>query len=192
MKKIIFLILIISLLFIPAFQVSAQNKDQTNEFDNIKIPGWAKDLRRIDIITFGVFPFSLFFVTFATDMVRWYKAGDKPFSDNRYAPWPIKSAGAVEMTTEEHIRTILIAAGVSVAIALLDFMIVKIKQRNERKRQESRAASSVEIERHKITVPDDEEAYTIKTEYPVYEYEFEYEDSELIENNFLQTNTGLE
>ncbi|MCL2184288.1 MAG: hypothetical protein FWB86_00310 [Treponema sp.] len=164
MKKIFFLLIIFSLL-LPSlnkhsFQISAQQtRIQPNEFDNIKIPGWAKDLRRFDIITFGVFPFSMFFVTFATDMIRWYNANGLNISEDgrRYAPWPLKSAGAVEMSTDEHFRTILIAAGVSLVIAFIDYMIVRIKRNNERKRMESIPVGSVEIERRPISVPEDED-----------------------------------
>jgi len=159
MKKTVFIILIFSLLFIPALQGAAQQtQNQSNEFDNLKLPVWAKDLRRIDIITFGSFPFSMFFVTFATDMVRWYNENNFDFTEQgrRYAPWPLKSAGAVDMTSVEQVRTIFIAAGVSVVIALVDLMIVKIKQNNERKRIESRPTGSIEIERRQISASEDE------------------------------------
>jgi len=144
MKKAIFLFFIFSIFLMPVSQVSAQ--DIPNVFDMTKFPQWAKDLRRFDIITFGVFPFAVFFTTITMDTIRWYNEGNK-FTDNRYAPWPIKSAGAVEMTTDEQFRKIMIAAGVSVTIALVDFLIVKLKRRSERLKIQSRAASTYEIEK---------------------------------------------
>ena len=145
MKKAIIIFLIFSLA-LP--QLYAQS--QTTNEEEIIFPQWAKDLRRWDIITFGVFPFSMFFVTFATDMVRWSKVN---FADNRYAPWPMKVAGAEPMTSEEYLRTVLIAIGVSAAIALIDFAVVQIKRSAERKRFQARSSSTYEIESRSIHAP---------------------------------------
>jgi hypothetical protein len=60
----------------------------------------------------------------------------------RYAPWPLKSAGAVKMTNREQEMTMAIAAGLSGAIALADFVIVQIKRHSERKRAESLPAGT--------------------------------------------------
>jgi len=89
----------------------------------------------------------MFFVTFVTDMVRWSEANNFDFSDEgrRYAPWPLKSAGAIEMTNDEYARTILIALGVSAVVACIDLLIVVIKRINERRRIESLPSGSIEI-----------------------------------------------
>jgi len=145
MKKTLLIFFIFSLLLIPVFEAAGQ--DIPNVFDMSNFPQWGKDLRRVDIIMFGVFPFSMFIITTITDSVRWYHAGDAPFTDNRYAPWPIKSAGAIEMTTDEHFRTIMLAAGLSVTISLVDLLIVKLKQNKERRRIESRPSSIYNIDR---------------------------------------------
>ncbi|MCL2805308.1 MAG: hypothetical protein FWD26_05155 [Treponema sp.] len=161
MKKLFFLAIVISLLLSPLSQAAAQtsSQSQANIFDTTDFPQWGKDLRRFDIIAFGVFPFSIFFVTFATDMFRWYNANGLDFSEDgrRYAPWPLKSAGAVPMTTDEQFRTILISAGVSLTVALVDLIIVKIKQGNERRRIERRPSGSVTIERRQISASEEEE-----------------------------------
>jgi hypothetical protein len=94
-------------------------------------PQWAKDLRRWDIIAFGTFPFSMFFVNFFYDMYRWNKANGMEFSSEgrRYAPWPFKSAGAVELTGREFRGTIIFAAGLSIVFAFTDLFIVKMKRK---------------------------------------------------------------
>jgi len=149
MKRIFFLLILISLLFNVAHHAQAQSlsTDKTTEAKPNELPQWRKDLRRFDVITFGAFPFSMFFVTFATDMFRWQEANNFDFSEEgrRYAPWPLKSAGGVEMTPEEYTRTILIAVGVSAAIALVDLIIVNIKRAKERRRIESLPSGSIEI-----------------------------------------------
>jgi len=147
MKRLFFASVLFILLLIPQFEAAAQSTSMPNVFDMTGFPQWARDLRRFDIITFGSFPFSMFIVTFATDMFRWYNANGMNFNDLRYAPWPLKSAGAVEMTAEEYQRTILIAAGVSAVFALTDFIILRIRRSNERRRVERRPSGSFNINR---------------------------------------------
>jgi len=149
MKRIFLLLILFSLLFNLTYQAQAQSlsTDKPTEAKPTELPQWRKDFRRFDVITFGAFPFSMFFVTFATDMIRWRDANNFDFSEEgrRYAPWPLKSAGAVEMTNDEYAKTILIAVGVSAAIALVDLFIVKIKRAKERRSIESLPSGSIEI-----------------------------------------------
>jgi hypothetical protein len=88
-------------------------------------------------------------------MVRWYNANRWDLSEQgrRYAPWPFKSAGAVEMSNDEYLRTVLLAGGLSLVIALVDLIIVKAKQSGERQRLENMPSGSIIIER----IPPEEE-----------------------------------
>jgi hypothetical protein len=151
MKRIFFLIILFSLLFSVTHKASAQSLSTTkpteSTFSSSDLPRWVKDVRRFDIITFGIFPFSMFFVTTVNDILRWKDANNFDFTDEgrRYAPWPLKSAGAVEMTNDEFVQTIYIAAGVSLGLALIDLAIVNIKRAIERRRMESIPSGSYEI-----------------------------------------------
>jgi len=149
MKKIFFLLVLSSLLFNLTYQAQAQSlsADKPTEANPLELPQWVKDFRRFDVITFGVFPFSIFFVTTVTDIIRWKNANNFSFSEEgrRYAPWPLKSAGAVEMSNDDYARTILLAVGVSATIALIDLIIVKTKRAKERRRIESLPSGSIEI-----------------------------------------------
>jgi hypothetical protein len=154
MKKIFFAPILCFLFLTPQFEALAQStaaQSQSTEapivFDMTGFPQWARDMRRFDIVAFGTFPFSMFVATFVTDMFRWYNANGMDFNDLRYAPWPLKSAGSVDMTAEELQRTILIAAGISVALAITDLIIVHIRRNNERRRVESRPPGPVNIYR---------------------------------------------
>jgi len=164
MKRIFFLLILFSLLFSLTYQAQAQNlsTDKPTEAKPSELPQWVKDFRRFDIITFGAFPFSMFFVTTVTDIIRWKDANNFDFSDEgrQYAPWPLKSAGAVEMTNDEYARTILIAVGVSAAIALVDLLIVKLKRAKERRRIESLPSGSIEIIKTPYGIEDEEEGST--------------------------------
>jgi hypothetical protein len=138
MKKTVFTIVLFSMLLIPGLKAEAQNiydSETTSVFDTKDFPQWAKDFRRWDIIAFGTFPFSMFFVNFFYDMYRWNKANSMDFSaqGRRYAPWPFKSAGAAELTSREFGRTILFAAGLSIVFAFTDLIIVKMKRKKTAK-----------------------------------------------------------
>ncbi|MCL2759999.1 MAG: hypothetical protein FWD22_07285, partial [Treponema sp.] len=64
MKKLFFLFFIFSLLLTPLYQAEAQSTNTTTvTFNSSDLPQWVKDMRRFDIISFGMFPFSMFFVT---------------------------------------------------------------------------------------------------------------------------------
>ena len=160
MKYIFFVIVFCFLLLSPVYRAEAQaaSTQTTQTFDTTGFPQWAKDLRRMNIIAFGSFPLTMFHTTFYTDLHRWREANELDFSEEgrRYAPWPLKSAGAVAMTKEEQERTILIAAGLSVAVALTDFIIVSIKRNRERRHTESRPASSAIINVVPFGIPEDE------------------------------------
>jgi hypothetical protein len=54
--------------------------------------------------------------------------------DGRYMPWPLKTAGAIDMTNREH-ELVIAAAGISsLVLALTDFVIIHIKRHNARQR----------------------------------------------------------
>jgi hypothetical protein len=92
-------------------------------------PQWAKDLRRAEIVAFGSFPFTLFLATFSMDT---YRASQHDW-DARYAPWPFKGAGSINMSTDEYLLSIGLAAAGSVALSLTDYFIVLAKRRKNEK-----------------------------------------------------------
>ena len=160
-RNIIFVIIFSVLLLAPVLQAAAQTSSSTNNFDMTGFPQWARDMRRWDIIAFGSFPFAMFTVTFFTDLYRWNEANGMDFSEagRRYAPWPMKSAGAVEMTKEEYERTLLLAAGLSATVAFTDLIIVLIRRNKERRRIESIPTGSVIINR--VPYGDPEESIEV-------------------------------
>ncbi|MDR2159751.1 MAG: hypothetical protein LBP23_06765 [Treponema sp.] len=101
-------------------------------------PLWARDLRRAEIVAFGSFPFTMFAATFIMDTYRWAAQGGGITEEaRRYAPWPFKSAGAIDMSDDEHKITMAAAASASVTIALLDHLIIQTKRHKARRRAES-------------------------------------------------------
>ena len=132
--------LLILLLILPILQTPAQtNTARLPSIMESNAPQWVKDLRRWEIVTFGAIPFAMFTATFGMDMYRWQQANGLDFSEEgrRYAPWPLKSAGAIAMDNREQELTITIAAGISVAVGVTDLVIVLIKRAKARKRAEA-------------------------------------------------------
>ena len=149
--------LFLLLLVLPIFFAPAQTSTTTTTLPFVpeNAPQWVKDLRRWEIVAFGSIPFTMFTATFAMDAYRWSQANGMNFSDEgrRYAPWPLKSAGAIAMESKEQEMTIIMAAGLSVAVAFTDLIIVQIKRSKARKRAESMPVGSVIITR--TPLPDE-------------------------------------
>ncbi|MDR1972051.1 MAG: hypothetical protein LBQ46_09025 [Treponema sp.] len=119
-----------------------------------EFPLWAQDLRRGEIVAFGSFPFTIFVSTFTMDSIRYFQHN----RNEKYAPWPFKGPGAIEMSREEREKTLLIAAAASVAIAAIDFTIVQVKRNKERKRIERQGnGGEVYIIRRPIVEDEPEE-----------------------------------
>jgi len=142
--------LLFLLLTTPVFIVPAQTSDTNTTskyFDLSDSPQWVRDLRRWEIVAFGTIPFAMFTATFYMDMRRWNKANGMDFSDRRYAPWPLKSAGAIAMEPKEIERTLIIAAGLCISVAFADLIINQIKRANARKRAEALPHNATTINR---------------------------------------------
>ena len=135
----------------PVFHARAQTNALivSASVDATEFPQWAKDIRRWEIVAFGSYPFTMFTTTFGMDMYRWSQANGMDFSDTgrRYAPWPLKSAGAVDMTNKEYETTMIIAASMSAVIAVADLIIVQIKRHKARQRAESLPVGTTIISR---------------------------------------------
>ena len=153
MKKSIAVLLLV-LISLPALWAQTQGSTESfmpsSHFDMTGFPQWARDLRRIEIIAFGSFPFAYFFSSFFYDTYRCASNG----WDQRYAPWPFESAGSIGKSHDDRINVLLIAAGTAVVISLVDYTIVRIKRsRYEREIRNLPAGTPIIIRK-----PLDEEA----------------------------------
>ena len=173
-QKPVFLFL---LLAAPIIYVQAQTQTEIPTIlESKELPQWVKDLRRWEIVAFGSIPFAMFTATFAMDMYRWNDANGMDFSDEgrRYAPWPLKSAGAVVMERKQQETVFIVAGSLSVAIAVADQIIHQVKRYKARKRAESLPVGSVIITRKPLfeessadsAVPDlsDDEQNSVTTD----------------------------
>lgn len=112
-----------------------------------EFPQWALDLRRGEAVAFGALPFSLFFSQFAVDTYRCSQHG----WDRNYAPWPLKTAGAVSMSESEYLTTFAAACVGAVVVAVVDFAIVAINRSKKQKSVEQRLKAEFTVERTPAT-----------------------------------------
>ena len=169
MKKAFLLVILPLLLVFPVFRVMAQDSAAmtSTSFDMTGFPQWTKDLRRGEIVAFGSFPFALFTTTFIMESYRWSTEANLDWSEEgrRYAPWPFKSAGAVDMSNNERELTLAAAVGLSAAVALTDFIIVQLKRSKERRRAESLPPGTAIITRRPYSESRQESEFTDNVSY---------------------------
>jgi hypothetical protein len=132
----------------PAIVPLADGVQGGDSVVNSASPSWLKDIRRAEIVALGSLPLTVFWTSFVIDMFRYSNHG----WDRAYAPWPLKSAGAVAMDYNE-LRTLFgVAVGSSVAIALIDHVIVRVKRA---KTQKAETDSAQIIKRESYSFPGD-------------------------------------
>lgn len=89
-----------------------------------------KALRRGEIVMLGSLPFSLFFTLEAYDLYRFFSHYDSQEGfDPAYSPWPFRRPGAAPYTRQESIGVFVSALGVSLLIAVTDYLIGRIRER---------------------------------------------------------------
>lgn len=136
--------------------IAAQSEAQAAPSGRENWPRWLRDMRRWEIVAIGSFPFTMFFSTIGMDLYRWQSANGMDFNDRRYAPWPIKSSGAVPMTNREQRTTIAIAAGMSAGIAVADHFIVRGRRQRAARRAEALPSGTITITRTPLAAEGDE------------------------------------
>lgn len=99
-----------------------------------QFPQWAKDIRRFDIIAFGVFPFAWLFTSIGVDI---YRSAQHSWSDDRYYPWPMTGKNPVAWNNDEYVMALTFAGIAAITIAVIDFTIIHIKRYKAAKRARS-------------------------------------------------------
>jgi hypothetical protein len=88
-----------------------------------EFPQWSRSLRRSEIIAVGLFPFMYLFSSFGYDAGRYAAHG----FNSSYAPGFFGSADSVSKTRGEKNAVILAGVGLSLAFAVIDFIIESSK-----------------------------------------------------------------
>jgi len=108
-----------------------------------EFPSWSLDLRRAEIVAFGALPFTVFFTQIGIDTQRF---ASKDW-DQRYAPWPLKPAGAFPLPEEDRIAVFATGIGLAITVALVDFIIVTIRRQSDRRSSRERSSPGISVKR---------------------------------------------
>ncbi|MFP4431291.1 MAG: hypothetical protein ACLFPV_08585 [Spirochaetaceae bacterium] len=96
-----------------------------------EFPGWARDLRRGEIIALGVFPVSLILTQLTYDLVRFgVKSAQAGEFEREAAPWFFAPPGVQRFSQEEKETILITSAVVSVVFALADYALGRRERRN--------------------------------------------------------------
>ena len=117
----------------PSTSATAPNEDA------VEWPQFAKDLRRFDVVTFGLFPFAYLVTSIGYDLMRSAQHG----WDAAYYPWPVK--GSASWESEDYGNVILGSAVLSLSVAAIDLVIVLIKRHAAEKKEEARSRPQTDI-----------------------------------------------
>ncbi len=112
----------------PSASEAPKQENQPEEYRPEEFPQFLHDLRRGEIIMVGSFPFSLFFTLEVYDMYRYF-ANDRR---SEYAPWPFRQPGATPYTVQENLGVLGAAIGVSLLVAVADYIIGRLGERDRR------------------------------------------------------------
>lgn len=83
---------------------------------------WVSGLARAGIIAVGSYPISLLYTNVGFDLGAYLIHG----GDSRYAPWPFRNTNSIDPGTEEKTLRLMVAAGVSLCVGLLDMLLVSL------------------------------------------------------------------
>jgi hypothetical protein len=126
----------------PAPCLSAQTTEPATAVPNadaIEWPQFAKDLRRFDVVAFGLFPFAYLVTSIGYDLMRSAQHG----WDAAYYPWPVKGSAAWE--TKDYGNVIFGSAVLSLSVAAIDLVIILIKRHAAAKKEDARSRPETDI-----------------------------------------------
>jgi hypothetical protein len=115
----------------------------------IEWPQFAQDLRRFDVVSFGLFPFAYLVTSFGYDLMRSAQHG----WDSAYISWPLNGG----WSSDDYGKVLVSAAIVSLSVAVIDMAIVWAKRRAAGRREEARSRPETEIRNTPLYSPLPEE-----------------------------------
>jgi hypothetical protein len=143
--------LLLFLAVLPCVDAQSSTAVPSGE-EKIEWPQFAQDLRRFDVVSFGLYPFAYLVTSIGYDLMRSAQHG----WDSAYYPWPLNEGGA-GWTSEDYLNVIIGAAVVSLTVAAIDTAIVWVKRRAAGRREEARSRPETEIRNTPLYAPLPEE-----------------------------------
>lgn len=133
---IVFLFLRPSASFCAA-QAESEEKNEPEPYEEAEFPQWAKDVRRLEIVSLGSVPFAALTVTLGYGAYLYYSGSSDSFPN----PFDKNSA----FSEGDQMKLFCISLGAGAAIGLADLAVNLIKRHTEKKRLEKIKASQDQI-----------------------------------------------
>jgi hypothetical protein len=133
-------LVLLFLVFAPQLYAQTDAKASAISEGAIEWPQFAHDLRRFDVVAFGLFPFAYLVTSIGYDLIR----SSQHNWDSAYYPWPL-NAGGIAWGTEDYRNVLIGTAVVSLSVAAIDLAIILIKRHSAAKREDARSRPETEI-----------------------------------------------
>ena len=156
MKNRITKLFCILILFCISFNLYSQETEKNNtqtentQETKVEFSQVLKDLRRFEIITFGAMPFVTLDVNLVYSGIRWASHGfDAAYSINLFSN--------TSYTQQEILGVVLTSVGISLGIAITDYIINLIKRNkvSKAKKFDINNLDLIELEKDEIELPEE-------------------------------------
>lgn len=136
-----FAAILLLLVFVPSLLCAAEPSIQIEPYRDGEFPDWLMDVRRAEIVTLGSLPFT---TLSATLVFMFYRYADNGFNRD-YFPNPLaKSSASANLSKNEQIGIISVAAGLSLCAGIADFIISAVRHSEDRKLADEKDADTAQ------------------------------------------------
>ncbi|HVP18329.1 MAG TPA: hypothetical protein VMU36_04980 [Spirochaetia bacterium] len=116
-RGIVLLIVCLMAVSLPCALFAQDHTPQPYSPDEFQ--SWMKDLYRAEVILVGSLPITLFASLETYDLYRYFNNG----LSAAYAPWPFNTGSTLNLTPQEETWIVVSAVGLSLTVAVIDFML---------------------------------------------------------------------
>ncbi|MFP4300741.1 MAG: hypothetical protein ACLFQZ_01820 [Spirochaetaceae bacterium] len=145
LRRLLALFLSLSVLLTPVWAQeedgAEEGEEETDEVEPVpyspdEFPGWARDLRRAEIIALGAFPVALILTNVGYRLGRFtVESARRGEFAQEYAPAFTTPEQRARLTEQQQVGLLLTAGAVSLGIAALDYLLGRREDRRGQRRE---------------------------------------------------------
>jgi hypothetical protein len=127
----------VAVAFFCLFGLSALGAQTTPNADVLTFPEEEEKAEnpflRLEIVSLGSYPISLFYIGFIYDIKRYYENNQ----DSAYLPWPFNATSSVSLDNSERVARLEAALCLSLSVGVIDAIIHASKVKKEKRLREA-------------------------------------------------------